>query len=99
MNDILFIFLALPAGFVLGLFYFGSLWITVRQLPTTQWPVRLFIGSYLSRLAIAAFGFYLIVGGRWERGLVSVLGFWLARLLLVHRLAPKSLNLERSVKE
>jgi F1F0 ATPase subunit 2 len=99
MNDILPIFLAFPAGFALGLFYFGSLWITVRQLPTTQWPLRLFIGSYVGRLAIAALGFYLIIGGHWERALAGLLGFVLARILLVQRLAPNSLTLERSLKE
>ncbi|MGF1498046.1 MAG: ATP synthase subunit I [Elainellaceae cyanobacterium] len=76
---------ALPLGFLLGLFYFGSLWITVRHLPTLQRPVPLLISSYLGRLVIAGYGFYLIMGGHWERSLVALIGFILARTFLVRR--------------
>lgn len=83
--SIIWISLALPLGFLLGLFYFGSLWLSVRQLPTLRHPLPFWVGSYLGRLVIAGYGFYLIMGGHWERSLVALVGFLLARTVLVRR--------------
>jgi F1F0 ATPase subunit 2 len=73
----------------LGLFYFGGLWLTVRQLPTCRWPAPLLVGSFLGRTALTLVGFYLIMGGRWERMLACLVGFMMARLFLVSRLRPE----------
>ena len=89
----------LPFGFVLGLFYFGSLWITVRQLPTTQWPIRLFIGSYLGRIGISLLGFYIVLQAGWPAALVGLLGFLGARSLLIRRWGPQSSSGESSGEE
>lgn len=83
------LYAALAYGFLLGYFYFGMLWLTVRQLPSTRWPVRLFIGSFLGRMAIALFGIYWVSDGQWTRMLVCLGGIVLARILLTHRLHPK----------
>lgn len=80
--------LALVGGAILGGLYFGALWLTVRQLPTTVWPVRLFIGSYLGRLAIALIGFFLIMQGDWQRAIAGLVGFVLARVALTAYLGP-----------
>ncbi len=78
--------LAFFAGAVLGGFFFGSLWITVRQLPTTGWPIRLIVGSYFGRMAIAFLGFYLIMQGDWQRAVAGLLGFLIARFCIVRGL-------------
>jgi F1F0 ATPase subunit 2 len=80
---------ALLLGFALGIFYFGSLWITVRELPRTALPIHLIVGSYIGRLVIAGFGFYLIMDGHWERGIFAVAGYILARTFLVQRIGLK----------
>lgn len=80
--------LAFVAGAVLGTFFFGSLWFTVRQLPTTGWPVRLVVGSYFGRMAIALLGFYLIMQGDWTRAIAGLLGFIAARFGLIRRFKP-----------
>ena len=80
--------LAFFAGAVLGGFFFGSLWFTVRQLPTTGWPVRLIVGSYFGRMAIALLGFYLIMQGDWTRAIAGMLGFLTVRLILIQQLQP-----------
>ncbi|MDJ0677615.1 MAG: ATP synthase subunit I [Calothrix sp. MO_167.B42] len=89
MNYSMHLLLALTLGFGLGIFYFTSLWVTVRQLPTTQQPILLIIGSLLSRLSIAIFGFYLVMDGSWKRLLIALLGFVLARSILIRRWQPK----------
>jgi F1F0 ATPase subunit 2 len=78
--------LAFCAGAGLGGFFFGSLWFTVRQLPTTGWPVRLMVGSYFGRMAIALLGFYLIMQGDWQRAIAGLVGFIAARFMLMRRL-------------
>ena len=75
MPDLLSLLLALVAGLGLGSFYFGALWLTVRQLPSTQRPFFLSFLSFLVRLAVTLFGFYLAMGGHWERLLVCLVGF------------------------
>jgi F1F0 ATPase subunit 2 len=57
----------------------------VRQLPTTGWPIRLIIGSYLGRMAIALVGFYWISQADWQRAIAAVLGFITLRSLVLHR--------------
>lgn len=84
--------LAFFAGVLLGGFFFGSLWITVRQLPTTAWPMRLVVGSYIGRLAIALLGFYLIMQGDWRRAIAGLVGFLIVRTIFVQRVrsSPRS---------
>jgi len=88
MMQVMIWLLAFLAGAVLGTFFFGSLWFTVRQLPTTGWPVRLVVGSYFGRMAIALLGFYLIMQGDWTRAIAGLLGFIAARLILIRHFQP-----------
>lgn len=90
MNTLLPDLLVLPLGFVLGIFYFSCLWFTVQNLPRTQHPVLLMVGSGVARLIVALVGFYLMVGGHWERLLISLVGFLLARTLLIARWRPQT---------
>jgi F1F0 ATPase subunit 2 len=80
----------LPLGFALGIFYFSSLWFTVQHLPQTRYPVVLMVGSGVVRLSVALLGFYGMVGGQWERLLMALLGFLLARTLLIARWRPQN---------
>ena len=88
MSQVFPLVLAWAAGMGLGVFYFGGLWLTVRQLPASRRPALLFLGSFAVRTAVALVGFYLVMGGRWERALGCLVGFMMARLMLVSRLRP-----------
>lgn len=77
--------LRLPLGFGLGLFYFSCLWFTVRQLPRSRHPVILMVGSGLLRLALALISLALMVQGHWEHLVIALVGFLLARALLIAR--------------
>lgn len=81
--------LAWVAGVGLGLFYFGGLWLTIRRLPTCRWPAPLLAASFVGRTAVVLVGFYFVMGGRWERIVASLLGFVMARHLLISRLRPE----------
>lgn len=78
-----------PIGFVLGLLYFSCLWFTVQRMSHSRHPVLLMVGSGLGRITLALLGFYLLVGGHWERLLIALAGFLMARTLLVARWRPQ----------
>lgn len=83
---------ALLAGGGLGAFYFAGLWWTVQKLPTAQSPALLSFGSFLLRTAVVLAGFYLVMGGHWERLVACLLGFLAARVVLVKRLKPEGVR-------
>ena len=79
MNEAMTLVLAWLAGGVLGATFFGGLWWTVRKGMSSNQPALWFLGSLLLRMAMALTGFYFTAGGHWERLLVCLLGFVLAR--------------------
>ena len=80
--------LAAAAGLALGGFYFGSLWWVIRRVADSPWPEAWLLASFLVRSAIILAGFFLVMDGRWERVLACLLGFLLARTLLVQVIRP-----------
>ena len=79
--------LALPlatlAGVLLGLFFFGGLWWTVRRAMASPRPALWVGGSLLLRVGCATGGFILVSAGDWQRMLACLLGFWFARWLVL----------------
>lgn len=82
MNEVLSLAFALAAGILLGAFFFGGLWWTVRQGVSTKRPGLWFFGSLLLRTCIVVLGFYFILGDNWMRLLAGLLGFIVARLIV-----------------
>ena len=79
----------LAVGMVLGLVFFGGLWWTLRRGLASAHPARWFVLSLLVRVAVVLGGLYLAGAGQWQRLLVCLLGFGLARLLVLrHTRAP-----------
>ena len=76
---------AFAAGLVLGAFYFIALWRTVRKLPDTPRPLRLMLGSFVVRIAVVLPGFYFVMSGHWERLVMALIGFIVARKVLTRR--------------
>lgn len=90
--DIVDSILALLMGTFLGVFYFMGLWWTVRQLGSSHYVALLFLSSMLFRTGIVIMGFYFILGDNWQRLVLGLLGFVLARVLAIRfiRRAEKS---------
>ncbi|MGA1622853.1 MAG: ATP synthase subunit I [Synechocystis sp.] len=84
--------LTLLLGFGLGLGYFSFLWVTVQRLPRTRHPILLMVGSGLARLGIALIVLYLLAWDYWPRLVAALLGFLLARTLLIARWRPHPLD-------
>ena len=83
MNNVLFLVLALVAGLVLGAIFFGGLWLTVRKGVFSKSPALWFLGSMLLRMGIVLAGFYFIGRGNWQRLISCLLGFIIARFIVM----------------
>jgi len=82
MNETVVLALALVAGVMLGAFFFGGLWWTVKKGLASDRPALWFSVSVLLRTSVTIVGFYFIAADDWHRLLASVLGFWLARVIM-----------------
>lgn len=89
MNEPLSLAFALAAGILLGAFFFGGLWWTVRQGVSSKHPALWFFGSLLLRTGIVVLGFYFILGDDSRRLLAGLIGFIAARLITM-RLAREA---------
>ena len=83
MSEISALILALLAGFLLGVMFFGGLWWTIQKGVSSKQPALWFLGSLLLRTMIAVAGFYFVSRGDWRRLLGCLLGFVLARIILM----------------
>ncbi|MDQ6685928.1 MAG: ATP synthase subunit I [Pseudomonadota bacterium] len=71
--------LSLLAGGGLGAIYFGGLWWTVRRAASFRRPALTMLASALVRLGVALGGFYVVGAGSWQRLVLCLLGFVVAR--------------------
>jgi F1F0 ATPase subunit 2 len=99
MNETLTMVLALVAGILLGAIFFGGLWWTVRKAVSSNRSALWFIGSMLLRTGIALAGFYFVSGGDWERLLLCLLGFVMARLFVTWLTRSPGENQARPAQE
>ncbi len=83
MNEALSLSAALIAGIVLGAFFFGGLWWTVRRAVSSKRVALWFIGSMLLRTGVVVTGFYYVLGDNWQRLVAGLLGFVIARLIVM----------------
>jgi F1F0 ATPase subunit 2 len=87
MNEALILGLVGVAGLFLGVIFFGGLWWTVSKGMASPRPALWFIGSLVLRTGIVLAGLYVIAGGAWQRMLMCLLGFVVARFIVTW-LAP-----------
>src|SRR5674476_1130194 len=83
MNELLHLALALLAGLLLGALFFGGLWWTVLKGVSARQPALWFGASLLLRTALVLGGFYLVSGADWKRLLLCLLGFIVARFVVI----------------
>jgi F1F0 ATPase subunit 2 len=82
MDELLFLAPALVAGLLLGTFFFGGLGWTVIRGVSSERPALWFFGSMLLRTSVTLAGFYIVGREDWQRWLLCLLGFVLARLVV-----------------
>ncbi len=86
------------AGMVLGVFYYGGLWLTVKRMVKAEQIPVLFALSFFIRTAITLVGFYFLMAASWQRLLFAFLGFMLARVLLSNWLGKNMMMVKPSLQ-
>lgn len=84
MNENVTIILAFIAGLVLGTLFFGGLWFTVKKAVSAKIPALWIFCSFFLRVSITLVGFYFVSSGNWERLLICLFGFIIARFIVIH---------------
>jgi F1F0 ATPase subunit 2 len=82
MTEVLQFVIVMIAGMLLGALFFGGLWWTVRKGLSARQPALWFGTSLLLRTAIVLAGFYFVGGPDWQRLLLCLLGFLIARFIV-----------------
>jgi len=86
---------ALVGGALLGFGFYSSLWWTVRRgLPSPRAGLW-FFASMLLRTGVGLVGIYMIGDGQWARLATCLLGFVMARQLVLWLTRDKSMPLAR----
>lgn len=84
MNEIVNMLPSLLVGVFLGTIFFGGLWLTVRKGLNSKKSALIFTGSFIIRITITLIGFYFVVQYGWEKMLVCLAGFLIARVVIVY---------------
>lgn len=75
--------LYLLVGLGLGLFYFGGLWLTIKNMNQARSPIVLTLGSFIIRTgAVFLVLIYVARQGDWENILILLAGFIGSRIFL-----------------
>ena len=83
MNEILNLVLPLIVGLLLGTVFFGGLWFTVKKLTASKMPALLVLSSFIFRVGIVLIGFYFIGLGDWKKLIICLIGFVVARFVVI----------------
>lgn len=84
MNEAVSMIVALVTGIVLGVFFFGGLWFTVKKAVVSKIPALWIFLSFILRISITLLGFYIIGVKNWQHLLLCLLGFIAARFAVIH---------------
>jgi F1F0 ATPase subunit 2 len=87
--------IAAVAGILMGIIYFGGLWLTIQRMSQVNRPILILSGSFIIRLGMVLVGFYLVSDGRLEFLAVSLVTFFMTRFYFISKIQPVS---ERSVE-
>ena len=75
--------LYLFVGLGLGLFYFGGLWLTIKNINQARSPIVLTLGSFILRTgAVFLVLIYVARKGDWGNILILLAGFIVSRIFL-----------------
>lgn len=99
MNEAFYMIWVLVAGLLLGTFFFGGLWITVKKTATSASPALLVFGSFIVRISIVLIGFYFIAAGNWRSMLIAFAGFIIARFIVMRYTKSKETGLSKKEVE
>ncbi|MDY0235547.1 MAG: ATP synthase subunit I [Gudongella sp.] len=78
--------LAFGAGIILGLLFFGGLYITIQKLETAKNPALIMILSFILRMVVLVISFYFISKSGYKEVLFALAGVILTRFVMTFRM-------------
>ncbi len=81
-------------GVMLGMFFFGGLWLTVRWLPRANRPRLLWLGSFMARMTVLVVSFVFLARQGGLAAMAGVGSLLAVRWILVRWLGPGTRELE-----
>ncbi len=82
MNEIANLLPSLLAGSLLGIIFFGGLWLTVQRGLHLKNSALIFMGSFIIRMAIMLLGFYYVGKNNPSKMLICLAGFLMLRWVI-----------------
>jgi F1F0 ATPase subunit 2 len=70
-------------GIAIGAFFFGSLWWTVQRSMQSEQSMLWHFGGLLLRMSVTLTGFYAVGAGQWQRLAACLVGFVIARFIII----------------
>ncbi len=83
-----YLVLALLAGILFGIFYFGGLWWTVQKITGSEKAYLISVASFVVRTAVVLAGFYLLLMSGSPYLFAALAGFLVARTIITYKLKP-----------
>jgi F1F0 ATPase subunit 2 len=74
---------SLGVGILIGAIFFGGLWWTIRKAVGNKQIAPLFFVSRMMRMSLALIGFYFVARGHWQNLVVCLIGFMIARFVIM----------------
>lgn len=95
MNEYLIYFLAFAGGLALGFFYFGTLWLSINVVKNKSKTALWLFFSFILRIVITIAGLYFIFGDNLVRIILAMIGFIIARTILIKSLGEAKTKLKK----
>jgi len=92
MNEIFKLVFSLGAGILVGVIFFGGLWFTVTKVVSSGKASLWLVISWLIRNGILLTAFYFVSNGQWEKLLVCLFGFFVARVVIMRYIKQMPVN-------
>jgi len=77
-------------GVLLGFFYFGGLWMTLKHIPRSKKPKSWLFLSFIVRISLILVGFWAIVRSNPVAFMLTFLAFFITRFILTRSLGRES---------
>jgi len=94
MNEIAYLCVATAAGLALGALFFGGLWWTTKKGMASDQPALWFVGSLIARTSVVLVCLYYVSDDDWQRIFAYLVGFIIARLILLRLFSFASFSQE-----
>lgn len=74
--------LCLGTGLLVGIVYFGGLWLTVKNLKNSEHPTKTLLTSWFLRNGVFVLSLWAVMRGDWRRALITFGAFLSVKLVM-----------------